>query len=421
NHKIGDVVESEYHIEFSTFLSVDPTFLNVTIEWGGNKTPTTFTYATVTIFSGTFLMENGSEKRIYFEDDPYQSNFSPIRSKIGAAYYCLYSVNLTRITKKAAVKFYNKLGLSSSQLVRLSGRMFFACSGASTIKESGEERRFEFSFHNRKANLFLYGLTVLIPENCEFIGSPTLNGVKMNKILKRVEGFVTTTPYALESYKTTVEWKIPKIIPFWETPPVSWILSALVGGIIVSIPISLLSSYLWHRVRRPKLTIEVVPKTKKEPSVHPKMGIAFYHLVVKNNGKTTAYDSEVFISFKDMHGNELFSLNGKWDRGPEPLGPVEKEGKSKIWAGLIPASELINIRPGIPETFCLVVKDNEEPCYAFNAYSYFHNFKNPNWQLPVGKYIAEVTIKSGNIKKTSKFLVENKGTSIFDVDILKLE
>jgi len=88
---------------------------------------------------------------------------------------------------------------------------------------------------------------------------------------------------------------------------------------------------------------------------------------------------------------------------------------------LIPASELINIRPGIPETFCLVVKDNEEPCYAFNAYSYFYNFKNPNWRLPIGKYIAEVTVRSGNIKKVSKFLVENKGSSIFDVNISRLE
>jgi len=125
---------------------------------------------------------------------------------------------------------------------------------------------------------------------------------------------------------------------------------------------------------------------------------------------------------KNEDGNKLFSLKGKWDRGPEPLGPVQKGGWAKIWPALIPFSEIVDVRPDIPETFCLVVKDSEEPCYAFNGESYFYKkLKNPNWKLPLGKFIAKVKVRCGNVKKLSKFLVENKGNTIQGIAISKLE
>jgi len=193
-------------------------------------------------------------------------------------------------------------------------------------------------------------------------------------------------------------------------------------AIIVSIPISLISAYIWYKIREPRLKIEVVPKSNQEPAIHPQLSIAFYHLKVKNEGKSTAYDCELYISIKDKGGKKLFDLKGKWDRGPEPLGPIQPGGWSQIWPSLIPLTELVNVRPGIPETFCLVVKENnQKECYAFNAQSYFHNYKNPKWQLQLGEFIAEIDLRGGNAKTFSKFIIENRDTGIQDITIKKLD
>lgn len=420
NHVIGHSVEAYYSIEFT--MSGDKPFIGVNIHWTGNKTDVTFSPAKVMVFSSLFSMQNGSSRRISFWDDPYYSQFLPQISEKGSKeYLSSYSINLTHSIEEARIKFANKLGLTMAEQSGLGARILFETSGVDAIREQGQERRLDFSFQNGMANLLSFEMSVTIPDDSDFLGKPTLNSVEMNKILKRVEGVVAITPYGLDIHKAIVEWRVPKAPAFWETPPLSWILSALAGGVIVSIPISFVSSYLWYRLRKPKLSINIVPRDTKEPAIHPRTGIAFYHLVVENNGKTTAYDSEIYVSFKDMKGNELFLLKGKWDRGPEPTGPIQRGGWSRVWPALIPFAEVLNVRPGIPETFCLVVKNNEDPFYAFNAHSYFYNYKNPNWRLTLGKYIVEVEVRSGNVKKLSKFLVENKGSNVQDVTISKLD
>jgi len=104
----------------------------------------------------------------------------------------------------------------------------------------------------------------------------------------------------------------------------------------------------------------------------------------------------------------LNPLKGKWDRGPEPTGPIQKSVGLECGQPFIPFAELVNVRPGIPETFCLVLKDNEDPCYAFIAYSYFYNFKNPDWQLPLGKFIVEVEVRCRNSKSSQSSLSKTK-------------
>ncbi len=87
---------------------------------------------------------------------------------------------------------------------------------------------------------------------------------------------------------------------------------------------------------------------------------------------------------------------------------------------LIPSALRTDLRPGIPDSFCLVIKDKEDCCYAFGAESYLWGFKNPKWELPLGDFIAEIEIRSGNANKTFKFLLNNKGNAIQDVEIHEL-
>lgn len=262
-----------------------------------------------------------------------------------------------------------------------------------------------------------------IPETFEFIGDPMLNEIKMRKILKRVEGVTPVNFLELGSYKASIEWLEPVFPPWWQNPPVSWLLSSLLSGIIILIPISYVSSKLWNWLQKPKLTIDVVPREDgKEPAIHPRTNIAFYHLRVMNKVKSTAYDSETYITFKNSDGEVCLQLEGKWDRGPEPLGPVQRGGRTNIWPSLIPFSGIVNIRPDIPETFCIVIKDNEDLCHAFNANSYFHPMlKLPRYRLPVGEYTVEVDVRSGNAKISSKFLLENTGNTTDGISIQKLD
>lgn len=208
-------------------------------------------------------------------------------------------------------------------------------------------------------------------------------------------------------------------------------------GIMFSIIISLLSTFTWNNLMRPKIEIETIPKKDNiEPTVQKinNSKRAFYHLNVINKGKTILYESEIHIKFKDEKGIDIFNIKGKWDKGPQPLIPLAIQLdniKSNIvvqhypYDSFIPFSEVLNIRPKIPESFCIIMKySGENECYAFSAWSYIKGYakglKVDNWKLNKGKYIAEVEIKGGNLSKTEKFLINNSGNKILDIDIRKL-
>ena len=194
-----------------------------------------------------------------------------------------------------------------------------------------------------------YAISFTIPEDSDFVGVPTLSNSLMTKSLKTAQGYVEIPRGDLSTFKAVGEWRVPTAIPWWQLPPISWLLSTLLGVLVVSTPVSLVTVYLRDRRLKPKLSIAIPPKSATEPAIHPRNGIAFYHLHVENKGKTTAYDAELQISFKDASNKrELFSLTGKWDRGPEPLGPLTNTYLSTVWPSLIPFSEQVNIRPDIP-------------------------------------------------------------------------
>jgi hypothetical protein len=239
--------------------------------------------------------------------------------------------------------------------------------------------------------------------------------MKKSGVPYRVETSLGISP--LENFEeiSYLEWEVPEE-PLWLLlPPYSWILSAFVGAVFVSIPLKYISK--WYS--KPKLSIKIPARGRNEPAIHPINGIAFYHLSVENNGRTSAIDSELALRFKNQNGVELFQLRGKWDSGPEPIGPII-HGQATPMPALIPFAERTNIRKDIPEPFCIVIKDNQPECYAFNCDSYFHGFKNRAWQLPIGNFIVEVEVKSGNANKRQQFLLRNKGNTIQDIEIQNL-
>ena len=185
------------------------------------------------------------------------------------------------------------------------------------------------------------------------------------------------------------------------------IILTLLGSVIGGVLASLIAIFIWEWHRQPKLAIEIPDKIPgKEPAIQQlnQISRAFYHLRVINTGKTPAYNCRITIRFKEVNTGQLFEVNGKWDRGPQPLlyAPVPKRilpnGEIETVVAefphdfLVPFAEVIDIHPKMPESFCVVIKyENEEECYAFSSWSYLkgRGHKVNEWKLNIGKYIIE--------------------------------
>jgi hypothetical protein len=189
-------------------------------------------------------------------------------------------------------------------------------------------------------------------------------------------------------------------------------------GALISLPISLLSSWSYNQLVKPKIKITPIPISENEPTIHPRLGYSFYHLEIKNIGRTSAINADIRLTFKDQNETILFSISGKWDRSPEPLEPILPENMSSFFPSLIPLDEQINIRPNVPETFCIIVMDSNGECYAFNSVSYAHMFTNPNWQLTEGTYYLIVDIRGGNISHSEKIQININGRQQTDIEII---
>jgi hypothetical protein len=150
--------------------------------------------------------------------------------------------------------------------------------------------------------------------------------------------------------------------------------------------------------------------------------MAFYRLTVTNTGKNTAHDCAIHINFRTSKNRPLFSLVGKWDSLPEPLGPMSQNQQVQVWPSIIPLSEKQSIRHRQSDTFCLAIKDNTFFCYAFNAQSYLHpKFQNPLWQLQTGNYFVEIELIADNAQKKCDFKLSNKGNTIYDLYLSSLK
>ena len=204
------------------------------------------------------------------------------------------------------------------------------------------------------------------------------------------------------------------------TDKITWLFIGTIFGAIISIFISIGTKKIWEFLQKPILNLNITAIVDNEPTIHIEYNIAFYHIDVHNTGKTTAISCDINLTFRDENKNFLFKLPGKWDRSPEPLGPIQPGGGTQIWPSLSAIGGLVNIRPNIPERFCIVIKGNEEACYAFNSDSYFYAFRNPKWILEQGRFFVDVEVRGGNAYVKSTFLIENQGNTNQDISITKI-
>jgi hypothetical protein len=218
----------------------------------------------------------------------------------------------------------------------------------------------------------------------------------------------------------------------------NWLLSIL-GGLLAS----LIAITVWEKFKQPHLIIEI--PTGNNPSIQTlpdgKTRRAFYHLLVRNTGRSPAYYCKIFLRFFDEKGEKLVIgdvVNGKWDRGPEPIiespvpiqvhqdGSVTSQLMETRQGFLIPFAEVLDIHHNVPaEGFCPFIKyDNESECYAFSGWSYLKGqapgHKVPEWKLDHGKYLLEVElVYAGKRSHKESFFVENETTRADGVKLQK--
>ena len=199
---------------------------------------------------------------------------------------------------------------------------------------------------------------------------------------------------------------------------------------------------LYGLIKKPK--IQVVPtwlspqmrgavRSGGEPSPQLINGNerAFFNISILNNGRFSnpARNVRVKLTFylveKGAYIARLFTLPVKWDSRPEPVKfeIVEHAGVREIATvgivepALIPMAEFTDINPQSEETFCILLKyNNESKAYAFNASSYLYpDLRNPAWELSFGTYDVEVEVVGENVHATKWIgvAIRGKGLEMF--------
>ena len=203
-----------------------------------------------------------------------------------------------------------------------------------------------------------------------------------------------------------------------------FILIPLVSGILAS----LIAIYFWEKWHKPRLGIEILPKTPENLSVaNPDYkNMAFYRLKVINQGKRAAFNCKINLEFQDNNRNKKFDpIKAKWDRTPEPIiyFPSPDKPVPITQPSIINSTELLNINPySSEELFCVLVKeDGHEECYAFGPLSYFDTdrLKKQEWELSKGEYYLKVTINYSDGKLMEDFYIKNHDTQKDSIEIKK--
>lgn len=159
--------------------------------------------------------------------------------------------------------------------------------------------------------------------------------------------------------------------------------------------------------------------------------------MVRNNGRTPAYNCKIKMKFFEASSKKpLFEVNGKWDRGPQPLlyapvplrvlsdGRIETKVHEFPHDFLIPFSEVLDVYPSIPEPegFCIAVKyNNEQECYAFSSWSYLKGVGHRvnEWKLNSGEYAVEIELTYSGKRFAENFCLINTGTQMDSIEIKK--
>lgn len=191
-------------------------------------------------------------------------------------------------------------------------------------------------------------------------------------------------------------------------------------GAIVAILIT-----IWvENLRKPKLTIRITPPADRQYEGRPARQVRFLSVEVINHplpkwaqwmSRGAATQCHGTITFHHLDGQNLFgrAMPARWSASPEPVATqFVIDGKTFLFVdpSKFTTSLRMDIYPGEVELLNIAGKfDDDADCYGWSNESYFSDpvWRNPNWRLPVGRYLVKVVVNTAGEKVSSVFRLIN--------------
>ena len=207
-------------------------------------------------------------------------------------------------------------------------------------------------------------------------------------------------------------------------------LPIILGGLI-----TIATAIFVEWVRKPRLVISIDDAVDNQygPRFPAQLG-RFTYLRVRNRhlpasmrwmARGPALQCHGSVTFHDMSGQGIFgrSMPIRWSDAPEPITPAVSVGGTTVIVhdpARIAAIERRDIYPGESERMDIVARfDSDTACHGWTNANYFSNpkWRNPDWLLPAGNYLARVTVVSAGEQCSAVFRIINSSTSRQDLRI----
>jgi len=199
---------------------------------------------------------------------------------------------------------------------------------------------------------------------------------------------------------------------------VSWVsLLVAIAGILLTIAVEV-------RERPPSL--EVIQHRDEPTDEDRRRGYMWYHVKVRNKRSFWRFRREIAsgcrarVSFLDVQKRGELSpqITAHWTNQPEP-----RDSAGRFQASLIPMSQERNVGFN-PETFDVLIKfEGDKGFYTADPWVVYR-CPTQQWtglRLDVDRCVMRVEFEAANLHKRQTFdlIVENKGTGMADLEIVR--
>ena len=192
------------------------------------------------------------------------------------------------------------------------------------------------------------------------------------------------------------------------------ILGAIIGAVFS------IGTAIWIEwLRRPQLSLSIeTPPFDKVFDPHlPAREARYLRTVLLNTplrdwikwmNRGPALQCQAMITFHHLDGQNVFgrTMYGRWSSSPEPIpmpiiGPHGQQQGSLIDFTRFTLASRVDVYPGERETLDVAIRlDDGVEAYGWNNEAYFCDppWRNSAWELPRGRYLVRVEVRSSGQK-----------------------